>query len=91
MLWKHRGIKNIVQSKDNSMELNDRYRHDKIETRRSTICRICKKETEDLTHFILKCEGIERRDIGMIKELEGRCEKETLGKMLFKGEKVKEV
>ena len=63
----------LFRARTNSMELNDRYRHDKIETRRSTICRICKKETEDLTHFILRCEGIERREIEMIKELEGRC------------------
>ena len=81
----------LFRARTNTMDLSDRYRHDKIENRRSTICRLCKKETEDLTHFLLKCEEIKRRDTEMIKELEGRCEKETLGKMLFKGERVKEV
>ena len=81
----------LFRARTNSMELNDKYRHDKGEIRRSTTCRICKVEMEDLTHFILRCEGLERRRTEIVRELEGRCERETLGKMLFEGERVVEV
>ena len=57
----------------------------------TTICKICKVEVEDLTYFMLRCIGLERRRMEIVRELEGRCERETLGKMLFKGEKVVEV
>ena len=79
----------LFRARTNSMELNDRYRHDKGENK-STICRIYKVKVKDLTNFILRCEEIERR-VGLTGELEGTCEKETLGKMLFKGESVEEV
>ena len=79
------------RSRTNSMELNDRYSYDKGVIRKTTTCKICKVEVEDLTYFMLRCIGLERRRMEIVRELEGRCERETLGKMLFKGEKVVEV
>ena len=46
-----------------------------------------KKAVEDKMHFVLRCEGIGKRRTELVKELEGICEGEMLGTMLFEGKR----
>ena len=77
----------IFRARSNTLALNDRFRHDKGEVKRDTICSICTTEYEDLGHFILRCVKLEgERDRVLLREMVGTDEKATLGNLLFRGD-----
>ena len=53
---------------------------------------MCRLETEDLGHFILRCPELSgaRRE-GLIREVGGQEDRERLGRLLFTGGRVEEV
>ena len=81
----------LYRARANVMGLNDFNRHQREEIRRETLCGICGEEVEDLSHFMLRCKGLEERDEEMVERMRGVDEIETLGRLLFTGGHVRDV
>ena len=79
----------LFKARSNTLQLNDRKRHYKVD--KDTSCKLCGEGMEDMNHFILKCCKLNsKRRGGLIERTGGTTEKEILGGLLFKKENLKE-
>ena len=77
----------LFKARSNTLLLGDRNRFSGGEV----ICEMCRLETEDLGHFILRCPELSgARKGGLIWEVGGQEDRERLGRLLFTGGRVEE-
>ena len=70
----------LFKARSNTLALNDRKRHKKEETE----CKLCKKETEDLIHFLIKCEKLDcKREKEVMEKYKDEDKEQMAGNILF--------
>ena len=74
----------LFQARTNTLPLEDRKRHEN----KSTVCKLCQEETEDIEHFIMKCKKLTepRSQITALQQPYGYRSEETLKEFLFNAE-----
>ena len=72
----------LFRARANILDLNDRQRFN--QGHKDTSCKLCGEEYEDLTHFLIKCKGLEeQRNTQIILKNKGSNDEDTVGNVLF--------
>ena len=72
----------LFRARANILDLNDRQRFN--QGHKDTSCKLCGEEYEDLTHFLIKCKGLEeQRNTQIILKNKGSNDEVTVGNVLF--------
>ena len=71
----------LFRARTNTLKLQDWKGH----INKSTICRLCNKETENLQHFILHCTALEktRRNITNLKKKQKETDEDLIADFLL--------
>ena len=79
----------MFQARVNCMALNNRYRHMRDGV---TTCDLCKDGTEDLEHFLLRCESLRNeRDNEIINRNRSMDVEEWMGNIMWKEKEIERV
>ena len=84
----------LAKARTNSLQIREVLgrRTDNKENNYDTTCQLCGKETEDLEHFLVKCEKLEEgRNEDIMKKIGKMKQKEKMAYILFKSKKWEEV
>merc|ERR1712030_120991 len=83
----------LAKARTNSLQVREVLgrRKDYREAGYDTTCQLCGKETEDLEHFLIKCEKLKKeRKNNLMKEAEKEKQEEKLQFILFKAKRWEE-
>ena len=84
----------LAKARTNSIQIREVLgrRKENRENNFDRTCQLCGKETEDLEHFLLKCEKLEEgRNKELMKKIEKMKQKEKMAYILFESKKWEEI